>query len=243
MKVQWILDFKESSAQIFWVQLINVTLEKFCSSSKMKKSAVTLNHSYLLQFCLRETICSQSDTAAIWECWSWMDYLLHFFLWDPVTSSHFIWGMYKMYVSWVLSLETCQALHTKTISRSASPKSTWLSCSPTVSRAFTDCLGVASGDVTRHPGKLTLCGFKSSRHTLEPSTIYREQEVDRFTNARRHCWPPRGLCCNIFTTELFSVSSSFQQENWLLCSPICRFSVRNGSHYAFNSRQMRTLWF
>lgn len=164
---------------------------------------------------------------AIWECSCWMDYLLHFFFWDPVTSFHFIWGMYKMYVSWVLSLETGQAPHTKTISRSASPKSTWPSCSPTVRRAFADSLGMTSDDVTRHPGKLTLRGFKSSRLTLEPWTIYGEHEVDRFTNSRRHRQLWGRLCCDIFTHKIFSlnVSSSFQQENCVLCFLICRHSV------------------
>lgn len=148
-----------------------------------------------------------------------MDYLLHFFFWDPVTSFHFIWGMYKMYVSWVLSLETGQAPHTKTISRSASPKSTWPSCSPTVRRAFTNSLGMTSDDVTRHPGKLTLCGFKSSRLTLEPWTIYGAHGVDRFTNSRRHGQLRGRLCCNIFTHKMFSlnISSWFQQENYSMC--------------------------
>lgn len=88
--------------------------------------------------------------------------------------------------------------------RSASPQSTWPSCSPTVRRAFADSLGMTSDDVTRHPGKLTLRGFKSSCLTLEPWTIYGEHEVDRFKNSRRHRQLRGRLCCNIFSLNVSS---------------------------------------
>lgn len=42
------------------------------------------------------------------------------------------------------------------------------------------------------------CGFKRSRLTLEPWTIYGEHGVDRFTNSGRHRQLRGRLCCNIF---------------------------------------------
>lgn len=191
-----------------WVHLIKV------HQATWRKSAVTVNPSYLLvslHFCLREAICSQSDPAAIWACSFWMDCLLHFFFWHPVTSFHFIWGMYKMYVSWVLSLETGQAVHSKTISRFASPKSTWLSCSPTV----TDSLGETLDDVTRHPGKLTRWAFKSSRHILNLNDIWRARgrQVHKLYT---HWRLLSSLCCNIFTHKMFLFHHHFNRKHVLL---------------------------
>lgn len=146
--VWWVLVFEDSSAQIFESSgsLLNfnsgkVLFIKQCEASQ-QWPWITVTCWLVCSSVWRKHICSQSDSPAIWEFWSWIDYSPHFFFWDPVTSFHFNWGMYKMYVSWVPCLETGQAVHTKTISRCASPKSTWLSCSPAVRRLFTDSLGV-----------------------------------------------------------------------------------------------------
>lgn len=200
--VQWVLAFENWSTQIFessWIMLKFNSGKGFVHKATLRKSAVTLNHGYLLvslPSCLRETICSQTDTPALRECLSWMDYL------DCFISSSGECTKCK----WVEFFPWKQAkLHTKTISRSASPKSTWLSCSQTVRRTCTDGLGVTLDDVTWHPGKLTLS------HTRTLDVLQRARGWKVYKLEKKLAASKEASC--IITLTKWSGSLSFWQKN------------------------------
>lgn len=166
---------------------------------------MTLNQGYLLvslPFCLRETICSQSDTPAIRECLSWMDNLLYFFFWDPVTSFHFIWGIYEMYEfpSWKRAklyipkpshaLLRLNALGSPALRLSDGPSPTAWEWHRTMWRDT--------------PASWHFVLSKAAVTTLEPWTINSEQQLDRFTNWRRHSAASKEAFYNIIThTKIF----------------------------------------